>query len=259
MHPFAIMSKKLKLLTVMLLVVTVLAVHGVTVGAQVDIPGHNAVDQVELQKRGLSQRAVAELTSLNNSANRKRPVVVNQTEVLKMLDAGFPEDVIRLFIGLDWSTGDEEAIPITPAQAMELAATGVSLETIRIMLAGEMARASSQESISHESDIPVAENISQPPDRDEKRVAPPIVSEGGTIRLGRQVVTHPDGRQEVIYSSPFSAADSGLGRKEVTDADGSKAIVYYSVGAGNGQDILDERTRRDLRYAMELLEKINCR
>jgi hypothetical protein len=246
------MSKRLYLIETLVLIAVILAAWWGIASAEVKSESLTRVEaDDELHQQGLSKEAIDELTALEKAEGRQRPVVIDRAEVLRLSAAGFPVDVIRLFIGLDWLTGREERIPITPAQARELTSSGVSFETIRIMLASELAQASSRE-----TGTPTTGNTHQEADGDRGVIVYSWPFDGRPLRLGRQVITKPDGSQVVIYSSPFGQSDSILGREEVTRPDGSQVIVYYSRSSGSGQDILDERAEKDYLEALEILEKI---
>jgi hypothetical protein len=255
LHMIRGMSKILLWLIMLVMVGMLPVVWAVRVDAEIDSLGAVEADVDEIAMQRLSQKARGDLTALEKAENRQRPVVVNRAEVLQMLAAGFPEDVIRLLIGLDWVTGREERIPITPAQVRALTAFGVSFETIRVMLASESAQAAGRKN-GQDSTAPVPETSPGGPDVAREGEVYQGPSDGQSRRLGRQVITYPDGRQVVVYASPFGEGHSELGQEEVLGPDGNKSIVYYSQSKDNTQEILDERARQDYRKAMDLLERL---
>lgn len=176
-----------------------------------------------LTRLGLSENTLHSVVSLHQDLTRKRPPVLTVSEVEKLIQTGFTDEHVRLLATLDRLTGGQEQIPVTPAQVRELVASGVGLDTIRIMLVSEIARA-------------VEQNRRGGGDQPE---------------IGEKVVIDKEGRRHIIY---FSGDTSGLGQEVITDSEGHRHIIYRSVDSK--PTTLDERQQAELRRARELLDKI---
>ena len=94
-------------------------------------------EQVEILKgAGLSSATISELGLLYQDPGRTRPPALTFDEVLKLVEAGLPDDKIRLLIGLDALSGGAEEMPVSPENVRELLSSGLSVNTIGAMLLG---------------------------------------------------------------------------------------------------------------------------
>jgi hypothetical protein len=192
-----------------------------------------------LYRIGLSPDTVSALQELYRDTNRKRPPSMTVNEIRKMTNTGFPNDLIHLFIGLDWLTGHMDRMPLTPAQARKLAASGVSFQTIKVMAASEISEASKENPKIEEAGDPSGQGsietvatvkpgweVLTP----EYSVHKPSEPKPGGLRLGREVYNRSNGKQIVLYRSPFGKeTDAKLGRQVLTKPSGKQIIVYYSA------------------------------
>ena len=200
-------------------------------------------DEIDtLYRIGLSPDTITALRELYRDTNRKRPPGMTVNEIRKMMNTGFPDDLIHLFIGLDWLTGHADRMPLTPAQARKLAASGVSFQTIKVMAASEIAQASKDNPKiegSEEGGAPFDEGSAEAvatvkpgwevltPDY---VVHEPSQPKPGGIRLGREVYNTPNGKQIILYRSPFGEeTNAKLGRQVLTKPNGKQIVVYYST------------------------------
>ena len=119
-------------------------------------------------------------------------------------------------------------------------------------------------------------------ERKEFAVTPDSQAELGDVRLGRQITTRPDGKQVIVYRSPFDDSKTELGRKVYIKPGGKQTIVYGFPGKSrvkqgqsvikrpNGKQVLvyhssnpqkrispEEAQRRQLEFALEILGKFH--
>jgi hypothetical protein len=200
-------------------------------------------DEIEtLYRIGLSPDTISALQELYQDNNRKRPPSMTVNEIRKMTNTGFPDDLIHLFIGLDWLTGHKDRMPLTPAQARKLAASGVSFQTIKVMAASEISEASKENPKMEgtgEGENPSAQSAALTTARVKPGwevltpdfvVHEPSQPKPGGIRLGREVYNTPNGKQIILYRSPFGEETKAkLGRQVLTKPNGKQIVVYYST------------------------------
>ncbi|MDY6852205.1 MAG: hypothetical protein SV487_09070, partial [Thermodesulfobacteriota bacterium] len=126
-----------------------------------------------LKQAGFSEQTISDLSALGRDQKRKRKPSLTLDEVKKLAEAGFPDDLIQTFIRLDMVTRHLDRPVITPAQARDLKASGVSLETIGLMFHSEINQA----------------------------LAASSSPKTGAARMGREVTTRSDGRRVIVYYS----------------------------------------------------------
>jgi hypothetical protein len=239
---------------------------------------------------GLSSATVSDLDLLYQDPNRTRPPALTVDEILKLVEAGLPDDKIRLLIGLDALSGQEEEIPVSPENVRELASSGLSVKTIGAMLLGEISRLIKKRPRFRKSKNgwEVMERYAPKgkktglEERKEFAVEHDSQAEIDHVRLGRQVATRPDGKQVVVYRSPFDDHKTELGRKVYIKPDGKQTIVYGFPGKSvikqersvinrpDGKQVIvfhssnpqkhitpEEAQKRQLEFALEILSRIN--
>jgi hypothetical protein len=169
--------------------------------------------------------------------NRKRKPAMTHDIVMEMLKADMPDDVIRLLIGLDWLTSQDSKMPIQPEKVLDLHTSGAGIQTIRVMLASEIAAVTeklrkkeadlekSGWNAIEENDAPREPGMVQ---KQEMPLLPDPQAEIGPVRLGRQTITRPDGKQVIVYRNPFEDHSTMLGRQVYTKPDGKQTIIYRS-------------------------------
>ncbi len=209
-------------------------------------------DEIEtLYRIGLSPDTISALKELYQDKNRKRSPSMTVNEIRKMTNTGFPEDLIHLFIGLDWLTGHKDRMPLTPAQARKLAASGVSFQTIKVMAASEITEVSKENpKIDGAGEDPSGQSSYQAVVKakpgwevltPDYSVHKPSEPRPGGIRLGREVYNTPNGKQVILYRSPFGEeTDAKLGRQVLTKPNGKQIVVYYST---KDRDRVPEKTQ----------------
>jgi hypothetical protein len=183
----------------------------------------------KLEKEGAAFETVAALEKMHQDEKRTRPPVIGPPEMLDMLNRGWDDETIRLFIGLDWITSSE-AMPITPDQAHDLIESGLAPQSLRVMLASEIALRTEK--------------------KDDGRAA------GGPENT--KPVPVREGESAVVYRTPFDRESTGLKLEVEKRADGKEAIVYYSYhpeGEAERAAEQAEQHRRD----MEILQWLGLR
>jgi hypothetical protein len=190
--------------------------------------GLTDVDLGRLKQAGLSEDTFVQFLGLYEDGGRKRPPSLQPSLVEQMIQAGFGDDLIRMFILLDRLTGDKEKMPVSPEAALSLARAGAGFESIWLLVGSEIALAGGTPKVD-----------SQPPP------TPPVSS------LGRDVVVKPDGRKVVLYRS----GNPDRPVEEVhTDQDGKKWLIYRAGGADIPPAVMDPLQQSMLDRALEHLE-----